>query len=323
MKILFLTFIFLGAVASVYMETCPPAEYIYPCSCKQLKTGDITVVCADQALDLQRLKYSLSNLYGKEDVNLILNGLRLGSVPSTFFYGIYIKRLQISNCYLQALTDDSQPILYGLEDTLQELTITSSFREDYGPAKLQVGHLTRLREINLSFNGIAELGNEWFESAPRSLEYLTLYNNNIGKIGQNAFANLIYLRQLSLVGNRFGAIQRTMLPVVGYNLQVLELDNNALTHLPEDIFTSMPVLSSVSLRQNGISKLDQRTWYPIWQQLNVLRLEDNRIQCDGHLNWLFEIKRAAAVYGRCYSPREFQGYSLQELIDSRSRARNL
>lgn len=45
----------------------------------------------------------------------------------------------------------------------------------------------------------------------------------------------------------------------------------------------------------------------------------NPIHCDGHMNWVFELRRTSAIYGRCHSPKEFEGQSLQDLIDSRGR----
>lgn len=45
----------------------------------------------------------------------------------------------------------------------------------------------------------------------------------------------------------------------------------------------------------------------------------NPIHCDGHMNWVFELRRTSAIYGKCHSPREFEGQSLQDLIDSRGR----
>lgn len=45
----------------------------------------------------------------------------------------------------------------------------------------------------------------------------------------------------------------------------------------------------------------------------------NPIHCDGHMNWAFELRRTSAIYGRCHSPSEFEGQSLQDLIDSRGR----
>lgn len=107
---------------------------------------------------------------------------------------------------------------------LQELSIISSFTEDNVPAKLQISHFVNLKELDLSYNTITQLGDDWFDRGPVSLEYLTISNNGIEKIGRNAFANLINLKRLSLDGNRFGPIERSMFPYSASSLETLELE---------------------------------------------------------------------------------------------------
>lgn len=92
------------------------------------------------------------------------------------------------------------------------------------PANLKLGHLRKLREVDLSFNAITELSDDWFDRGPVSLETLIVSNNGIEKVGDRAFANLINLRQLSFDGNRFGPIIRSMLPNPAYRLDTLELE---------------------------------------------------------------------------------------------------
>ena len=316
--------VLLGLLSCVYTESCPTDYEVYPCMCEEDdESGDIKVSCSAQGTTLPILKQALSRLIRKRNVQLELSNFKLGAVPSYFFYGIEIKKLKISRCDLDSLTDDGRPALIGLEYSLEELHILSSYRKENKPAKLQLGHLRKLREINLSYNVIRALDDDWFDRGPASLEYLTISNNGIEKVDERAFANLINLKKLSFDGNRFGTIRRSMLPYPARRLDTLELDNNVLTTVPEDIFSNMPALTSISLRSNRILRLDQRTWYPVWQQLNAINLEGNPIECDSHMNWIFNLRRTAAINGHCISPPERYGKRLQEFIDSRSRVRLL
>lgn len=119
MKLLFLVFVLYGIISCVYTETCPSYEEIRPCTCEEDGTGDILVTCSEKLLNLERLKYTLNSLSGKENVDLMLSDFKIGTLPSNFFYGILIKRLEISHCDLDSLSDDGRAGLLGLEESLE------------------------------------------------------------------------------------------------------------------------------------------------------------------------------------------------------------
>lgn len=304
--------------AHVNGETCPSPEKIDPCICnKDEITREIVVSCADKSITLGKLEKALNCLIGKNDVEMHINGLDLGRVTSHFFNGIKIKRLGISHCKLDSLSDDARPALLGLEDTLEQLRITSSFSEDNMPASLRLGHLRKLKELDISSNTITELTDDWFDRGPVTLEYIYIFNNGIEKVGDNAFAHLVNLKRLSFRDNRFSPLKRSMLPEPAQKLTTLIFDNNAITSIPEDLFRGMPSLEVVSFRKNGIVRLEQRTWQPVWQQLYALYLEENPIECNYHMNWIFSLRATSAIYGKCAAPLEIQGLHLQDFIDRR------
>ena len=84
--------------------------------------------------------------------------------------------------------------------------------------------MKKLREIDLSFNTITEIGDDWFSNGPSSLEVLSISNNGVEKIGDNAFAQLSNLKELALHGNRFGPIKRSMYPMIANRLEKIELE---------------------------------------------------------------------------------------------------
>lgn len=119
MRILY-TVLFWGVLAAFAKgETCPTPEEIEPCICDEDEfTGEIIVSCVDEPATLAELKKALNSLSQKNEVEIQLQGLNLGIVPSDFFYGIGVKRLDISLCELDSLSD-GRPSLLGLEDTLE------------------------------------------------------------------------------------------------------------------------------------------------------------------------------------------------------------
>lgn len=119
MKLLYLAFVLYGSISRIYSETCPTYEEIRPCTCEEDETGDILVTCSEKLLNLERLKYALNSLASKENVDLMLSDFKIGTLPSNFFYGIHIKRLEISHCDLDSLSDDGRAGLLGLEESLE------------------------------------------------------------------------------------------------------------------------------------------------------------------------------------------------------------
>ncbi|GFT01345.1 hypothetical protein NPIL_34461 [Nephila pilipes] len=246
-----------------------------------------------------------------------LDDVDIGTLDSRFFEGFNVVKLDISHCQLDSLAEEGAKALTGLEDTLQELDISASFTEDNVPTKLDLSHLRRLSQLDLSFNAITELGNEWFENEMPSLTDLILSNNGIESLGDRAFANLHNLRLLWLDGNRFGPIKRSMLPNPASRLQDLQLDNNALTDVPDDFLTNMPELQDLSFRTNGITQMRERTYRPIWSYIETIDMRGNPLECDSHIEWMFKESAEISLNGRCEGPKDREGYDLQSLIDSK------
>lgn len=122
MRSLCVFLLIMGFTSVVYTETCPAKEDIYPCVCDEAhiqESGDILVTCSDVSLNLETLKQALSGLSGKSQVDLGLEDLQLGKLPSNYFSGISIRKLHFDHCFLDSLTNDDQPGLSGLENDLE------------------------------------------------------------------------------------------------------------------------------------------------------------------------------------------------------------
>lgn len=129
MKALSILLILLGFASCTYAETCPPEENLLPCICEEEEdTGNIVVSCSDEDLTLETLKRALNGISGKRDVDLLLSDINLGTVPSNIFYGVGIKKLELSYCNLDSLSDDGSPAFLGLESTLEVRSFTYFFR---------------------------------------------------------------------------------------------------------------------------------------------------------------------------------------------------
>lgn len=311
----FVLFLLLELSSSLDVELCPDVNDISPCECDEDDDSGILDITCYEDQTLEELKEALSGLSGKKNIHLVIGETNLGVVPSNFFSGLDIYSLSFDHCELDSLSNDSGPGLLGLEDSLEVLVVLSSITEDNVPAKLQLGHLRNLKDLDFSSNLITEIGDEWFDKGPASLRYLSISHNGIQKLGSKAFANLINLEQLVLIGNRFSDLQRSMFPSPAENLQVIELDDNGLTSIPEDLFLEMPSLYSVFLRSNGILRLDEKSWSKVWSQLETISLEENPIECDSTMKWMKNFEIIPAVYGKCYAPRKFKDWEISDYIN--------
>ncbi|GFS83572.1 hypothetical protein NPIL_199481 [Nephila pilipes] len=314
---IYILLLLLGLACPVLSHSCPE-NLPSSCECEDEFVDDIVdleLSCSGSSLTEVKKALRLMNTRSRLEVGL--DEVDIGTLDSKFFEGFNVVKLEISHCQLDSLAEEGAKALTGLEDTLQELDISASFTEDNVPTKLDLSHLRRLSQLDLSFNSITELGNDWFEKEMPSLTDLILSNNAIESLGDRAFANLHNLRLLWLDGNRFGPIKRSMLPKPASRLQDLQLDNNAFTDVPDDMFTEMPELQDLSLRTNGITQMREKTYRPIWSYIETLDIRGNPLECDSHIEWMFKEPVEMSLSGRCEGPRGREGYDLLSLIDSK------
>ncbi|XP_055947429.1 protein artichoke-like [Argiope bruennichi] len=311
--------LFLGLILPALSDKCPdPDRLPSTCQCEEdFVEDDVDVEISCSGSSIQELRDALRLMDKNSRLEVQLDDMILGTLPADIFNGWNVVKLDISHCELDTLKSQGRLDLQGLEDKLEVLVITASLSEENGPNEIIVNHFRRLRELDLSFNAIEEIHDNWFSVAPPSLTHLTLSNNGIVKLGDRAFENLNNLEFLGLHGNRFGPIKRSMLPKYAIRLEELEFDNNDFTSVPDDLFTSMPALKELSLRTNRITHLQEQAFKPIWEQLGVFDVRGNPLECDSTTEWMFRAKTDAYILGRCEGPRGREGMDLKDFIRNR------
>ncbi|KAF8796745.1 Protein artichoke like protein [Argiope bruennichi] len=316
-KICTLLLLLLGVALPALSSRCPDSDRL-PTSCLcddeyMDEEVDLELSCSGSTLDEFNDALRLFDTNSKLEVQL--DEMNLGTLPSRLFDGWNVVKLDISHCELNSLAPQGQVALAGLEDTLESLVITASFNEENQRTKLDLSHLRRLTSLDLSYNAITELSDDWFARGPASLTDLVLSNNGIEKIGDRAFANLVNLDKLELHGNRFGPVKRSMLPRPANRLENLELDNNALSSFPDDFFDDLPALKILAMTNNGFARLPERVFKKILSQLELLDVRGNPIECDSTMKWLFHVKNDLTIFGTCHGPEDKQGVDLDDFIE--------
>lgn len=161
----------------------------------------------------------------------------------------------------------------------------------YVPTKA-LHYLQRLRSINIKYGNIAE-------------------------VGQNAFANLTYIKEVVLSQNQIETLQPNAflhLP----NVTTINLEENMIIEIPTDVFVDVPRLQKLVFTKNNISSIKDGAFQ---HTFNLLELDLNKNDIF-HLNrrtfdGLANLRKLDLRKNRIYNLTEFtfaELWNLQELL---------
>ncbi|RXG69056.1 Leucine-rich repeats and immunoglobulin-like domains protein 2 [Armadillidium vulgare] len=180
--------------------------------------------------------------------------------------------------------------------------------KDYSFLSLDVKHLNIIRSniptasfhplktlsfLNLNYNKITSIHANAFDGMVL-LERLSLYENHIKRIDDNAFKGIgRKLARLNLGKNQLSKIPTdTFHPLK--NLFVLDLNENKINHLPDGAFLGLHKLDMLKLEHNEIDSIQDNVFSDL-TMLNSLNIEHNKITnisdkafsgLENHLGWL-------------------------------------
>ncbi|XP_053871801.1 transforming growth factor beta activator LRRC32 [Malaclemys terrapin pileata] len=156
--------------------------------------------------------------------------------------------LNLSKNLMQFTADSAHDDMYYMErDWLEAPFHLLDQKQDTNTSSL---YLSQLLYLDLSYNEIKAIPNEFFESMS-SLRFLNLSKNCLQTFAVNFDSALISLAILDL---SFNALQNLLLDANTLtNLQELYIQNNHLQALQFDIFASLPSIKLLNLQSNNIS----------------------------------------------------------------------
>ncbi|XP_034615029.1 transforming growth factor beta activator LRRC32 [Trachemys scripta elegans] len=156
--------------------------------------------------------------------------------------------LNLSKNLMQFTADSAHDEVYYMErDWLEAPFHLLDQKQDTNTSSL---YLSQLLYLDLSYNEIKAIPNEFFESMS-SLRFLNLSKNCLQTFAVNYDSALISLAILDL---SFNALQNLLLDASTLtNLQELYIQNNHLQALQFDIFASLPSIKLLNLQSNNIS----------------------------------------------------------------------
>lgn len=131
---------------------------------------------------------------------------------------------------------------------------------------------TSIYFLDLGFNQLEEINQQWLEPVRETLRLLDLNGNSIRNLRNGAFGSLPNLGGLVLNGNRFEADSS---PFSGLeNVTRLSLTNCGLRTINSQWFADIPRLTDLILDANAIASLPAGTFETLLN-LEELRMEDN------------------------------------------------
>ncbi|KAL7020472.1 hypothetical protein ACKWTF_011553 [Chironomus riparius] len=260
---------------------------------------------------LKLSEHSFDGLNGLKKLTINTRNSNWGSVRSLDVQPLTLSGLsklvyfEISDSNLRVIPDG----FYCPINTLQVLNLTRNrirSTEHLGftlPSTVECGDasLQELQSLDLSFNELQQLPENWALSKLRRLQHLYLQNNNISELNSEAFAGLNSLRTLNLSHNHleqlpdglfFNARELREIHLQGNEifqlprslfhrleqLLILDLSENQLTshHVDNGTFAGLIRLIILNLSHNALTRIDSRTFKELYF-LQILNLRNNSI----------------------------------------------
>uniref|UniRef100_A0A914H0R2 Uncharacterized protein n=1 Tax=Globodera rostochiensis TaxID=31243 RepID=A0A914H0R2_GLORO len=203
---------------------------------------------------------------------LSIHSSSINVLTNNFFSGLYIRRLELTNCEIEIVEKGA---LGGLESVLQELAINGNPIKEIWPET--IAGLHSLVRLDLSNNSIDELKAE--HSLPRmpKLTDIDLSHNRISAVHKTFFDGVKGTLQTINIGHNI--IDEVPASAIrGFRmLMALHLHNNLLHGtLPALSFMNLPVLSLLNLAGNQISAIHRQAFLNV-PMLRYLYLSANRL----------------------------------------------
>ncbi|XP_045128566.1 leucine-rich repeats and immunoglobulin-like domains protein 1 isoform X1 [Portunus trituberculatus] len=252
---------------------CPSSMEISPCTCREMKKGKdsgLDIVCDNT--DHKHVRNALDILKNKpaEIYWMKFRNCNLPRITDYVFLGLDVRHLNIIRSNVSAIERASLSALGG---TLLTLDLANNKIREVPTRAL--GMLKKLTFLNLNYNPISVLNEGAFDGLVM-LERLSLYDNHITHINDNAFKGIgRKLMRLNLGKNKLKYIPTdTFHPLT--NLEVLDLHENRISQIPDGAFEGLRKLDMLKLEHNEIKTIQANVFSDL-TVLNSLNIEHNLI----------------------------------------------
>lgn len=223
-----------------------------------------------------------------------LTGINVQSFGEVSLKHLNLSHNTISECVLKGLNN-----LQVLNLSHNNMTVLNETTVDKSPALktlivshnhiknvTNIGNLSGLTELDLSYNGITSLSSNAFTKLA-NLADLNLAHNSIKTLDSNPFSMNSNLRHLNLSHNDLAFIKSGTF-LKPYKLQSMDLSGNNFKNLDFNVFLPrLYELHSIFLDGNKLTNLNgfRRSLFP---ELKIIGIQNNAFNCS-YLRYFFEM----------------------------------
>jgi Leucine-rich repeat (LRR) protein len=287
-------------VILVYCQDCPKPEILEPCICK-----DRNISCGDNGIiDLKAIFHRLDSELedGKKHFKqFFLYNIAISELAENTFGNITFDSITIGSAINLSLihTNAFTAMNHVLKSFYVYDTLLKNFPPNYD-IFTALSHMTQIEIIAITYSKLEEIPENSFQplsGQQNNLTKLQFFNNNIKKIGNNAFQHLSSLKELNLYHNQIDHIQKDSFKflnktalselVMGSNLlNSSSFESGALSYLTGPLF--------LELGSDNLKFFDQQIFEIFFLNNEENRIREDNLDCeDCRSYWLFKNQKFA------------------------------
>lgn len=318
----FASVLFFAVLSAVYAGSpCPSRDSIFPCLCTEVVQSSqrVTIVFCS-AFNNTQDPLNLPQNFGRILIDRFIiadfnsTNEELISLPDQWIKNIRVREIEFNNLNVSQYFL-SRNAFANHENIMEKFTVKNCNSLNYVLQGTFVGlaTLTTLREIDLSWNRIPEIGYEPFPKDLTNLEKINLSHNKISTLSKEAFSPWVNLREINLSHNQITEIHPNQFRA---ELSLMDFSYNMISSVPVDLFTNISIHSRVLFSNNNLQTLPLNTWLPAaTRTTNLVDVSDNFFACNCDISWIATRDRKNdQIVGTCASPRHLESKSLLDAV---------
>ncbi len=295
-----ISFILTLIITSVYCDECPKPEILKPCVCNPLT---ITISCGgEEAIDLKTYFHRLSSELSdgkKHFKQFYLNNTAISELAENTFENITFDSIEIRNASNFSLINTKAFTAIDLH--LQEIHIENTSLRNSPPDHdifAAISSMPKMERITIDKSKIDEIPDNAFgpnSGQQKKLWFVALAQNNISKIGNNAFQYMESMEQLYLFGNKIEHISQNAFHFSKKSDKYLQIDLSFSlsknSSLEIGVFDNLMRPMNLILENFELQYLEQRIFEPFCDNIKN-GIQSKTIDCeDCRSFWLFKNRK--------------------------------
>ena len=275
-----------GVCLVMWITACQPV-IAKLCQHKFKPCGDMLCCCRKSKANCENKNLTYIPRLPKGLRTLTFTGNNLKTITTETFVNVSVSSISFLGLRSNGIVNIRNNTFQKFTN-LQKLSLQDNDKLNWSQLELAMSNISRtLSGLFLDNTGLTHLRDDIFEGLKdKKIRFITLRNNSIRSLNENAFYHLQKLQNLDLSRNRIYKIQPASNQTrLGHrSIESLSLDHNEFVYFPpsfcDETFPNRslyPRLKSLDLTGNAVMELVREAWYCL-KRLGKLLLGQNVIQ---------------------------------------------